>query len=275
MLALQIIVFLIVGSISGFIAGLLGIGGGIIIVPSLFFTLNLLGFNPEDIMYFSTSTALASMLLTTLASFVLHQRKKGIEWELIKRMAFGLVCGVFLAIFPGHVFSGRFLQLLFGFFLVFNGFQFIFSFLPQKKTKQGETKLPSYFSASMISLIIGFFSVVLGIAGGLFVGQYFNFKQIETRKAISTASSASFLITLSSCLFYVFFHTHFIQHTTNSSFFFGPIYLPAFSVISVSSMLTTFFGVHLIYSIDISKARKLFGGFCILMGVTMFIKAFI
>lgn len=272
MLEIQFLIFVLTGILSGFLAGLLGIGGGIVIVPALFFTMQALGFNPSDIMYFATSTALASMLLTTLASFVLHLRKEGVVWMLFKKMTLGLVFGVFLAVYFGHVYSGIFLQLLFASFLILNGSQFIFSFLPQKKRLQGSYHLPSFFEASCVSLGIGFLSVILGVAGGLFVGQYFSYKKLEIRKAISTASAASFLITFSASLFYAALAGEFSSHNSHGKLFFGPIYLPAFSILSITSMIAAFFGVKLVYTIDVTKTKKIFGGFCILIGLTMLLK---
>lgn len=274
MLCMQILIFFLGGTTAGLVAGLLGVGGGVILVPALFFTMHLLNFDPENIMYFSTSTALASMLLTTLASFLLHKQKQGIEWILIKRMLLGLIMGVLLAIYPGHHFSGILLQTLFGCFLVFNGAQCIFAFLPKKNKTSDSYQLPSFLDASFFSLIIGFFSVLLGVAGGLFVGQYFTYKRLDMRKSISTASAASFIITLSASLFYIIFNREFSDASHFGKLFFGPIYLPAFATLSVSSMIAAFFGVKLVYAIDVIKIKKIFGGFCILMGIVMIGKTF-
>ena len=268
----QVIVFILIGIFSGFLAGLLGIGGGIIIVPSLFFFMKSLDFHPEFTMYFATSTALASMVLTTLTSFLLHLRKNGIEWPLIKRMLIALIAGVSLGVYLGQFIYGSFLQILFSAFLIANGTQLLLAFLPQKSLSHNPYHLPSYLNASLVSLCIGLISVILGVAGGVFVAQYFIFLNVTVRKAISTASASSFIICFAASLFYIVFGGEFIDANTYGRLFFGPIYLPAFGIISFFSMCAAPLGVTLIYSLDVKKAKKIFGGFCILVGISMLLK---
>lgn len=275
MLVLFFLLLAVIGLIAGFLAGLLGIGGGIIVVPSLFFLMNAFFPSAEFTMQFAAANALASMVVTTFFSMFSHQKKTGIEWDLIKKMALGVFCGGLVGVYATSFFKSSFVERFFGIFLILNSLSFII-------TKRISTKDHAHYKAPnlVLSSCVGFFisslSAILGIGGGVLSVQFFHKIHLNIKKCIATASAVSFFVSLFASVFYLALDKHHSLGSLNGlSFSLGPIYLPAFGLISLCSAATAPWGTHLVYQLETQIIKKIFGYVTLVIGIYMIIRTYI
>ena len=113
---MELIIYLLIGAIAGFAAGLFGVGGGLIIVPILYIVFTQLQYDPSVIMHMAVGTSLATIIVTSFSSVSAHHKKGAVMWKVFRNLAPGLVIGSFLGAGIADVMSGQGLQLLIGVF---------------------------------------------------------------------------------------------------------------------------------------------------------------
>ncbi len=260
---LAIILYAILGSISGLLAGLLGISGGVVTVPCLFFIFRLLDFPLAFSMQVAIGTSLAAMVFNTFSSTLAHSKKKAILWDLFKGMLPGIILGSLLGAYFGDLLSSLFLELLFGIFACLLGIQFLHPFFLLKASRQ---KTPNKAKLSLYGLTIAFISNILGIGGGVITVPTLLYHHIPERRAIGTSAATGFVITFFGALFYLYFGLGEVAapHTI------GFIYLPAFIVIGITSSISAVYGAFLTQKLSPPLLRRLFGVVLILVGLVMF-----
>ncbi|MBL8322219.1 MAG: sulfite exporter TauE/SafE family protein, partial [Acinetobacter sp.] len=111
---MELIIFLAIGALAGFAAGLFGVGGGLIIVPLLYAVFTQMGFDPEVIMHLALGTSLATIIVTSISSLMAHHKNGAVIWPVFKNLAPGLVIGSFLGAGIAGLLSGTHLQLIIG-----------------------------------------------------------------------------------------------------------------------------------------------------------------
>lgn len=263
---LDLATFALIGAVTGFLAGLLGIGGGIITTPSLFFLLDKSKANDENTMHIAIATTLACMIFSTLSSVYFHHRKKAVEWVTTKRMLFGVILGSFLGAYVSKSLPSDVLKLIFGVFLIVLGLGFI---LRKKAQSQGETYTPkSLFALSSISLSISFVSSMIGIGGGLFTVPTLTALGMRIQKSIATSSSISFCVAVLASIFYALFGAQ----KGLGAFSLGFINLKAFIAITVFSVCFAPLGVKVAHKINTKLLKRIFGGVVLIVGVYMISK---
>ena len=115
---MELLIFLIIGALAGFAAGLFGVGGGTIIVPLLFIVFTQMGYDADTIMHLALGTSLATIIVTSISSLMAHNKKGGVMWPVFKNLAPGLALGCFLGAGIAGQISGLYLQLIVGVFLL-------------------------------------------------------------------------------------------------------------------------------------------------------------
>ena len=158
----EVLFYCSVGLAAGFLSGLLGVGGGMLVVPVLLATFYFLDFPQETIMQTAIGTSLAAMVVTSGASAWAHL--KGVIWFLFKALTPGIILGAILGALVAHMLSTKYLQLIFGLFICLFGTYFLLT----AKFNEVEGKIkPSLMILRLIGLIIGVISSILGIGGGI------------------------------------------------------------------------------------------------------------
>ena len=259
----SIIAFAGIGLIAGVLAGLLGIGGGIVTVPCLVLALKLMNFPPDSFMHIAIGTSLAAMVFNSFSSFYTHNKKKGVKFSIVRPMALGILFGSFIGALLAKVLPGSFLQIFFGAFECLLGIRFLFK---EKKIKTMR-KLPHFFSLSGIALGVSTLSTMLGIGGGLVNVPILTYFHVPLKKAIGTSSALSFLISLLGAIFFLIMG---MQDTSYPSTF-GYIYIPAFVAISIASFFAAPLGVKLTHKMPAAILRRIFGAVLLLGGMSMII----
>lgn len=183
------LVLTVAGAVGGLIAGLLGVGGGIVIVPVLFYLLPAAGVAEADRMHVAVATSLATIIATGLVSALSHYRRGGVDVTLLKRLAPAIVVGVLLGVTLGAAASGSTLTLIFAVVALVVAVHM--AFFKGRRLAEG---LPPFPWRDLIGLFIGAVSVVMGIGGGTLSVPVFTLCGVPIRRAVGTAAAIGLII---------------------------------------------------------------------------------
>ena len=259
-----IAVLAVAASISGFIAGLLGVGGGIIMVPALYYAFTVMNYDIASRMHLALGTSLAIIIPTSIMSAKTHMKFKAVDFDLIKSFGIFIVLGVMLGTVLASNLKTPPLMLFFSIFAFIVGLFFIFI-----REKIGESPRPlSKFFKILVGVGLGFFAVPLGIGGGSLGVPAMRLFGYPIKIAIGTSAAIGFLISifgatsmsLSGLLF----------DTVNTPLSLGYVNLPGFLVFVPVTMIMVPIGAKLVHSTDKGVLSKIFGVFLLLIAIRSF-----
>ena len=261
-----LIVLSIAASVAGFMAGLLGVGGGIIIVPALYYAFTVLDFDIATRMHISVGTSLAIILPTSIISAKTHMEHKAVDIKLVKSFGIfiilGVIGGTFLAV---NLRTSDFI-LFFSIMAFIVGLFFIFfrdKFLENPKKIKDSIK-------NISGIGVGFISVLLGIGGGSLMVPFMRTFGYDIRRSIGTASAIGILIAISGTLTMITGGE--IINNVNTPYTIGYINLFGFIVFVPVTMLMARIGAKAVYRIDKKLLSKIFGTFLIIVSIRSFIE---
>jgi uncharacterized membrane protein YfcA len=254
----------VAATISGFMAGLLGVGGGILMVPALYYAFTVLHFDETTKMHLSLGTSLAIIIPTSIMSTKTHMQFKAVDFALIKSFGIFVVAGVILGTAMASNLETKKLLLLFSIFSACVGIFFIFF-----REKLGETprNIPSAIK-SFIGTFIGFISVPLGIGGGSLSVPFMRLFGYSIRNAIGTSAAIGFLISVAGAVSMSLSGRLFDE--VNSPLSYGYVNLPGFLVFVPITMMMAPIGARLVHKIDKGLLSKIFGFFLLIIAVRSF-----
>ncbi len=247
---LLILELALLGLGTGFLAGLLGIGGGMLMVPFLTFILSAKGFPQDYVVKMAVATSLATICFTSLSSVRAHHRRGAVLWNVAKLLAPGIVLGSLLGAQIAVALPGKVLSVLFALFVGFSATQMFLD----RKPKPSRT-LPG--SAGMLGVggLIGMLSALVG-AGGAFVSvPFMTWCNVKIHNAVATSAALGFPIALAGTLGYIWAGQGLPQMPPGSV---GYLYLPGLLVISLASMTTAPLGARTAHGMDIRPLKKVF-----------------
>ncbi len=261
-----LIVLSIAASVAGFMAGLLGVGGGIIIVPALYYAFTVLDFDIATRMHISVGTSLAIIIPTSIISAKTHMEHKAVDINLVKSfgifIVLGVIGGTFLAV---NLRTSDFI-LFFSIMAFIVGLFFIFlrdKFLENPKKIKDSIK-------NISGVGVGFISVLLGIGGGSLMVPFMRTFGYDIRKSIGTASAIGILIAVSGTIPMITGGE--IINDVSTPFTLGYINLFGFIVFVPVTMLMARIGAKAVYKIDKKLLSKIFGSFLIIVSIRSFIE---
>jgi len=261
-----IIVLAIAAAASGFIAGLLGIGGGILMVPALYYAFSVLNFDENIIMHLSLGTSLAIIIPTSIMSAKTHHKFKAVNFDLIKSFGLPVVIGIFIGTFMATNLRTVQLLLMFSTFSFFVGLFFIFI-----REKMGEKpKSVGAFIKSITGAFMGFMSVPLGIGGGSLGVPFMRLFGYPIKEAIGTSAAIGFIISVFGASSMAFSGLMFSDFVAPLSV--GYVNIPGFLVFVPVTMTMAPIGARLVHSIDKNLLGKIFGAFLIIVSIRAFIE---
>lgn len=253
-----------IGAAAGVLSGLLGIGGGVITIPCLLVLFKYLGFPQAYIMHIAIATSLAAMIFNTTASTIAHHQRKGVVWDVFRKLVPGLVIGSFTGAFIAIWLSTTILEIFFGVFLLVVATSFF-----RKKTVTAEShRLPHPLILNLFSSGIGAISNLLGIGGGSMTVPLLTSYQMKDRNAIGTSAATTLVTTICGTISYWLLG---IEEIPSLPYSIGLINVPAFLIIGVTAFFTAPYGVKLTHEIDPSKVRKIFAIVLAATGITFLI----
>ena len=253
-------------AVAGFMAGLLGVGGGIIMVPALYYAFTVLDFDIVTRMHLSVGTSLAIIIPTSIISTKTHMEYDAVDFKMVKSFGifilFGVVGGTFLAV----NLKTPALVLFFSIFAFVVGLFFIFV---REKLMENPKKI-SNFVKNISGIIIGFISVPLGIGGGSLMVPFMRTFGYDIRKSIGTAAAVGCLIAVSGSITMITGGK--IIDNVSTPFSLGYINLLGFIVFVPVTMIMARIGAKAVYKIDKKLLSKIFGTFLIIVAVRSFIE---
>ena len=254
-------IYLMLGAAAGTLAGLLGVGGGLIIVPVLFEVFTQIGMESSVKMHMAIATSLATILLTSISSTYEHHRHQAVLWSVFWRLTPAILVGAVLGAIIVDYLTTSVLTVCFAVFELFVAYQMWFSIKP--KTSRTLLGLSGMLSAGGV---IGCISSMIGIGGGTLTVPFLLWCNQGIRKAVATSAACGFPIALASALAYGFLGNNESGVPEQSA---GYIYLPAFISISIMSLLFAPLGAKLTHRLPVVMLKKIFAVLLFLLGLRM------
>ncbi len=243
---------LLLGVVTGFLAGLLGIGGGMIMVPFVNFILTSKGFPADYAVKMAVATSLATIAFTSVSSVRAHHKRGAVLWPIVKVLAPGILVGSLLGAQIAVALSGKVLSVLFACFVAFSATQMFLD----KKPKPSRT-LPGPAGTFGVGTVIGVVSSLVG-AGGAFISvPFMTWCNVKIHDAVGTSAALGFPIALAGTLSYVWAGRDMPPMPPGSL---GYLYLPGLVIISIASMTLAPLGARTAHRMDIRPLRKVFAG---------------
>jgi len=253
-------------TISGFMAGLLGVGGGVIMVPALYYAFETLSFDPSTIMHLSLGTSLAIIIPTSVMSTKTHMKYNAVDFKLIKSFGIFVAIGILLGTFFASNLDTPRLVLIFSIFAFCVGLFFIFF---REKLGENPRDIPFQIK-SFIGTCIGFVSVPLGIGGGSISVPLMRLFGYSIQNAIGTSAAIGFLISVTGAASMAF--SGLVFDNVNSPLSIGYVNIPGFLVFVPVTMLMAPIGARLVHRIEKKLLSRIFGCFLIIISTRSFIE---
>ena len=259
-----LIVLASAAAVAGFMAGLLGVGGGIIMVPALYYAFTVLDFDIVTRMHLSVGTSLAIIIPTSIISTKTHMEYDAVDFKMVRSFGIFILLGVIAGTFLAVNLKTPALVLFFSIFAFFVGIFFIFV---REKLMENPKKI-SDLVKNISGIIIGFISVPLGIGGGSLMVPFMRTFGYDIRKSIGTAAAVGFLIALSGTITMITGGK--LINNVNTPFSLGYINLLGFIVFVPVTMIMARIGAKAVYKIDKNILSKIFGTFLIIVSIRSF-----
>lgn len=247
---LLIVELALLGTCTGFLAGLLGIGGGMLMVPFLTMILSAKGFPSDYVVKMAVATSLATICFTSLSSVRAHHQRGAVLWPVARLLAPGILAGAALGSQVAVALPGKWLGILFALFVGFSATQMFLDRKP-KPTRS----LPGSAGMFAVGGLIGLVSALVG-AGGAFISvPFMTWCNVKIHNAVGTSSALGFPIALAGTLGYVWAGLAMPQMPPGSV---GYLYLPALVIISVASVIMAPVGARTAHRMDVRPLKKVF-----------------
>jgi uncharacterized protein len=247
---LLILELTLMGACGGFLAGLLGIGGGMIMVPFMAFILTGKGFPPEYVLKIAVATSLANITFTSMSSVRAHQMRGAVLWPVVKTLSPGILLGSILGSQIAVALSGKTLGVFFAVFIAFSATQMLLDRKPQ-----ATRTLPGVWGMLGIGGLIGTISSIVG-AGGAFISvPFMTWCNIKIHQAVGTSAALGFPIALAGTLGYIWAGRNLHDMPAGTL---GYLYLPGLIIMSLASMSTAPLGARTAHRMDIRPLKRAF-----------------
>jgi len=259
-----LVVLAVAAAVAGFMAGLLGVGGGIIMVPALYYAFTVLDFDIVTRMHLSVGTSLAIIIPTSIISTKTHMEYDAVDFKMVKSFGIFILLGVFVGTFLAVNLKTPSLVLFFSVFAFIVGLFFIFV---REKLMENPKKISDLIK-NISGVMIGFISVPLGIGGGSLMVPFMRTFGYDIRKSIGTAAAVGFLIAMSGTITMITGGK--IIDNVNTPYSVGYINLLGFIVFVPVTMIMARIGAKAVYKINKKLLSKIFGTFLILVSIRSF-----
>jgi uncharacterized membrane protein YfcA len=263
----MLVLILAIGAFAGVIAGLLGVGGGIVLVPAFFFAFETLGYGTDGLMQICLATSLATIVVTSMRSVVEHNKRGAVDWGILRAWGPGIAIGAALGVIAASGLRNEVLMGIFGVSGLSVGLYMAFS---RAQWRLGD-HMPGRVGTAVSSPILGFLSVLMGIGGGSFGVPMMTLFGVPIHRAVATAAGFGLVIAVPAVVGFLLTTG---EGTNRPPFTIGQVNLVAFVAVAVMTMITTPLGVKLAHAMDPKPLKRVFAVFIMIMAANMLRKAF-
>ncbi len=257
---------LLLGAVVGFLAGLLGIGGGLLTVPFITMLLAQHDTSSEQIVHMAVATSASTIVFTSLSSIRAHYAHRAILWPVCRNVVPGLLLGGFLGAQLASLLPMAPLALLFALFTAFSATQMLLG-----KSPKASRELPNGLGLAGAGTVIGTISSLIGAGGGFLSVPYLVWNNVPIRNAVATSAAMSFPIAAASTIGFIVAGWGVPDRPDHS---FGYIYVPALIAIAATSILFAPFGARAAHRWPVATIRRCFAFLLYSLGAYMVWKAF-
>jgi uncharacterized membrane protein YfcA len=260
-----IAIYILLGSFVGFMAGLLGVGGGGILVPLLATILSYQGVSTDNVIHLALGTSLSCMVISSTASIRAHASRGTVVWQAFYGMAPGIILGAFLTTRIAVNVNSVYIALFFAFFMALIAVQMFLNWKPKASTTP--MKLHNLFIAG---LGIGSVSALAAVGGGFLAVTYLTYKNVTMKNAVGTSAAIGLPIAITGASGYMLSGW---SKTLDVPYTFGFVYLPAFFAISLTSAITAKYGARISHNLPEAHLKKIFAVISLALSIKMLISA--
>jgi len=250
------------GLCTGFLAGLLGIGGGMLMVPFITIIMGQRGVPADLAVKIAIATSMATIIFTSISSVRAHHKRGAVRWDIVQRLSPGIVIGSLvgsLGVFS--LLKGTALAILFALFVGFSATQMFLDRKP-KPTRQ----IPGTAGQLGAGGVIGFVSGLVGAGGGFISVPFMTWCNVAIHHAVATSAALGFPIAVANVVGYVVSGQSVANLPSHS---FGYIWLPALGVIALFSVLTAPLGARAAHSLPVKKLKRVFASILYVLAAYM------
>ncbi|PJG60241.1 sulfite exporter TauE/SafE family protein [Aeromonas cavernicola] len=250
--------YLLLGALAGLLAGLFGIGGGLIIVPVLVLSFHAQGVDPALITHLALGTSLPTIIFTGLSSLKAHREAGAVDWPVIRRLGVGMLLGAWLGGVTANLLSVSSLNIIIGCFAWVMAVQMGLNLKPK-----AERHLPGPLGTGVAGTVIGWMSALFGIGGGSLTVPYLCWNSVPMRNAVAASAACSIPIAVAGSLSYLYAGW---GHPSLPQWSIGYVYLPALVGIVLTSTLFARVGAKWAHRLDPKRLKQAFALLMLLVG---------
>lgn len=255
---LEISIYLLTGAFAGLLAGLLGVGGGLFIVPVLLFILPLVGVDTTHLMTICVATSLCTIVVTSISSVIAHQKHQAILWPVFWQFLPGIIFGSLVGSYVADSISEQLLTNLFAVSVILIAFKMIF-----KLQLGAVNEVPKRSILILTGTFIGGLSTMIGIGGGALTVPVLSYWKTPMAKAVATSSACGLPIAVAGTVGFIIVG---LEQTNLPSYSSGYVYWPAVLGIVVTSVIFAPIGAKLAHKISAPLLSKIFAIFLLVVG---------
>jgi uncharacterized membrane protein YfcA len=260
-----ILILLAMGCFGGFSAGLLGIGGGMVLVPFMTMIFTARGFAPHLVVHMAIATSLATILFTSMSSMRAHHRHGAVLWRVVRLLAPGIVAGSLIGPWIGKQMNTAMLSLFFAAFVAFSATQMLLN-----KRPGGGRDLPGTPGMLAAGGVVGLLSGFLGAGGGFVSIPFMTWCRIPIHNAVATSAAIGFPIALAGTAANIYYGWNEPDLPPGAL---GFIWVPGLALIVVASMTVAPLGAQLAHRLPVVKLKRIFAGIFYLLAAYMLWRA--
>ena len=265
MLALDwLFAYLALGAVAGIVAGMFGVGGGLLLVPVLLFLFDAQHFPVEHAMHMALGTSMATILFTSLSSARKHHQHGAVNWRVVRNITPGILLGTALGALSAAAISPRGLGIFFALFVYFAAAQILLDVRPHPSRQ-----LPGMAGMTLTGAFTGWISSLVSIGGGTVVVPFLVWCNVPLRNAIGTSAAIGFPIAVGGTLGYI--ATGMSLHTLPAPNL-GFVYLPALLWVALATVLTAPLGAMATHHMKVGLLRKLFAVLLLVLATKLLLK---
>ncbi len=251
--------YLALGALAGTMAGLFGIGGGLVIVPVLIFSFEIQGISPEISAHLAVGTSMATIVFTSISSIRSHHKHRAVRWDIFRPMTVGIVGGAVLGAWTAAFMSGDLLQLVIGVFVMLVALKMLL----EVKPKPGRD-IPGPVGLGVVGGGIGWASAIFGIGGGTLTVPYLSWCNVRMQNTVATSAACGLPIAVAGALGNIWTGW---QHPQLPEYSLGFIYVPALLGIILTSVFFARFGANLAHKLNARVLKRIFAMVLLVVGL--------